>query len=454
MPRPASVAADLSCRLVQLAQGARGLARRWGSPVLVWTGEARQSSGRQWSLQPDGWVWRKPELGVSAWAAGAAWAYPLVGPSRWQDAANAWRRLVPRVLAEGPTRPVAFAGFAFDEGGSPGPWAGFPDGVLVVPRVLRVSVRGAEYVALSCLVTPEGGEEQVDRTIHALASVREVPAGTSGRGEVVRALPDEQDWKTQVLEAEAACRSGELQKVVLARCVEVATSVTPDGVLQVLSERYPTCTVFAVAREGVVFLGATPETLVRVKRGRVWTQALAGTAPRGNDPDEDTVLQRQLASSSKEAREHELVVAHVREALSSVCARVVQGPREVVTLPNVHHLRTRLSGRLAADSTVLEVAGRLHPTPAVAGLPVGRAREWIRTRESVPRGWYAGVVGWVDASGDGELAVAIRCGLLRGGWAWVFSGCGVVAGADPEREYRESQLKLRPVMEAFGVREP
>ncbi len=421
--------------------------------MLVWASEAREPSDRQWSLQPGTWVWRKPAAGVSAWAAGATWAYGLLGPSRWQEAASVWRQLAPRVLAEGPMRPVAFAGFAFDEGGSSGPWVGFPDGVLVVPRVVRVSVRGAEYVALSCLVSPQG-EEEVDRTVQVLESVQEVPGGACGRGEVIQALPLEQDWKLQVLDAEAACRSGELQKVVLARCVEVATSATPEGVLRDLSARYPTCTVFAVAREDAVFLGATPETLVRVRRGRVWTQALAGTAPRGADPDEDGAFRRQLVSSSKEAREHELVVAHVRQALSSLCARVVQGPRQVVTLPNVHHLRTRFAGWLSAQATVLEVAERLHPTPAVAGLPVRRARQWIRTRESVPRGWYTGVVGWVDAAGDGELAVAIRCGLLRGGRAWLFSGCGVVAGADPEREYRESQLKLRPVLEAFGVREP
>ncbi|MFN3286322.1 MAG: chorismate-binding protein, partial [bacterium] len=164
---------------------------------------------------------------------------------------------------------------------------------------MRVSVRGAEYVALSCLVTAQGGEEEVDRTVQLLESVQETPGGAWGRGEVIRALPLEQDWKLQVLEAEAACRSGELQKVVLARCVEVTTSVTPDGVLRVLSERYPTCTVFAVAREDATFLGATPETLVRVRRGRVWTQALAGTAPRGTDPDEDEVFRMQLVCSSK-----------------------------------------------------------------------------------------------------------------------------------------------------------
>ncbi|MCS7235457.1 MAG: isochorismate synthase [Armatimonadota bacterium] len=391
-------------------------------------------------------------MGTSVWAAGEAWTVELAGPGRFGCAASRWRELAVRAVWEGPLRPVAFAGFAFGEGQTAGLWEGFPDGLLSVPRVLRVRVLGREYVALACVATPQGDEEEAERTVGLLDAVGQQHGEPPVRAEVVRWLPPDGRWRSQVQAAEAACRSGHLEKVVVARCVELSTSASEDAALRSLSTRYPTCTAFAVSRPQGVFLGATPEVLARVRRGRVWTQALAGTAPRGSGRRQDGLLRAQLLASPKEAREHELVAAHLRQALADLCRDVRERPREVVALPNVHHLRTRFSGRLNPGLGLLEVAGRLHPTPAVAGLPVPDACAWVRENESLPRGWYAGAVGWVDFSGQGELVVAIRSALVRDGRAWAFAGCGVVAGADPDREVRESQLKLQPVLEALGVR--
>jgi menaquinone-specific isochorismate synthase len=298
-------------------------------------------------------------------------------------------------------------------------------------------------------VDPDG--EDWERTVRTVETVGPQRGGSRPRAEVLRSWPAEEDWKAEVAAAEAACRSGALEKVVLARCVEVATEARPEAVLDTLAGRYPTCTSFAVSAGQAVFVGATPETLVRVRGERVWTQALAGTAPRGLDPQQDGTIRRRLLESPKEAREHDLVVSHLRQALGAVCADVRCGRRGVLLLPNVQHLRTRLSGRIQAPAGLLELAGRLHPTPAVAGLPVAAATEWIRGHESVPRGWYAGLVGWVDAAGGGAVVVAIRSALVQEGHAWAFAGCGIVAGSDPQRELEESRLKLRPLMEALGV---
>ncbi len=450
MPQVAALPATLLHRFADLARQARAAGVREGGPVLVWASARVDTSGLPWTLTSPGWVWTKPARGLAAWALGEAWAAEVSGAGRFSQAARAWRQLAQGALWEGPLRPVAFAGFAFDAWRGTGLWEGFPEGVVAVPRVLRLRVRGGEYAAVSCLVSSRAGEDQVEETLQALKEVREASPGVTW-GQVLRQLPSSEQWGAEVGRAQAACRAGVLQKVVLARCVEVAVQATPDAVLRRLQDRYPTCTVFAAARAGAVFLGASPERLAWVRRGRVTTQALAGTAPRGASPQEDEHLRAWLQQSTKEAYEHELVAGHVREALQPLCVGLHQGRRGVVVLPNLQHLRTPFRGRLADGVDVLEVGGRLHPTPAVAGLPAQAASEWIRRHESVPRGWYAGVVGWVDASGAGELSVAIRSALLREGRGWAFSGCGVVAGSQPLREYEESQLKLRAVLEALGV---
>ncbi len=452
MPELATVPVSLQEKFLRVSRAARAAAERGGAPVLAWASEPYPRSAlADLPLPGWAWAWRRPAAGISAWAAGEAWAVELHGSGRFGHAASLWREVARRAVWEGPLRPVAFAGFAFGEGQSTGPWHGFPDCLLSVPRMLRVRVLGREYVALACVVAPQDDEGEVERTVSLLDAVRQARRGPAARAGVVRWLPPDGRWRTQVEAAEAACRAGHLEKVVLARCVELSTSAPPQQALHTLSTRYPTCTAFAVSRPQGVFLGATPEVLARVRHGTVWTQALAGTAPRGSGPREDELARGQLVASPKEAREHELVAAHLRQALAGLCRDVRERPREVVTLPNVHHLRTRFSGRLNPGLGLLEVASRLHPTPAVAGLPVRVACEWVREHESVPRGWYAGAVGWVDASGQGELVVAIRSALVRDGRAWAFAGCGVVAGADPDREVRESQLKLQPVLEALGV---
>jgi len=452
MPELGSYPASVARGFQDLARRARALATRWGLPVLVWASGMREPSRSEWALHARGWVWRKPSAGVSVWAAGCAWEVRLHGPARFLDAASAWGRLAAGAVAEGPVRPVAFAAFAFQTGSTTGPWKSFPDGLLTVPRVLRVRVGWREYLALGCVVGPEEDGE-VEHTLQVVDSAREAPAELSGEARLVRCAPEEDRWEQAVKEAEAACRAGHLHKVVVARCVEAAACASADRVLHHLSTRYPTCTTFAVCVQGAVFLGATPETLVRVRGGHVRTQALAGTAPRGRGAEQDEAFRYHLRSSPKEAREHHLVLTHLQQVLRPLCTTLRTGHQTVVRLANVQHLRTTLTGQLREPRALLELAGHLHPTPATAGMPVQAALDWIRAREPVARGWYAGAVGWVDPAG-GELAVALRCALLRDGRAWAFAGCGIVAGSDPQREWEESQLKLRPVMEALGMAWP
>jgi menaquinone-specific isochorismate synthase len=245
---------------------------------------------------------------------------------------------------------------------------------------------------------------------------------------------------------------GDLVKVVLARAVEVTCQkpIDVERVLRSLDAGYPACILFAFRSCGGVFLGATPERLVRLEDRRVETMALAGSTRRGATPDEDAALVGALLTSPKEQQEHAVVVGEIRAALAPLCQSLeIPAEPSVLSVRNVHHLATPIRGELAGELTVLELVERLHPTPAVGGAPRAAALAFIREHEPLGRGWYAGPVGWVDRFGEGEFAVALRSGLLRGRTAHLYAGCGILADSDPAAEYAESELKLQPLLRAL-----
>jgi menaquinone-specific isochorismate synthase len=240
---------------------------------------------------------------------------------------------------------------------------------------------------------------------------------------------------------------GDLRKVVLARDVH-ATAERPfdsRAVLMRLSARYPDCYTFACG--GLV--GATPELLIRRDGDEARSLVLAGTTPRGATPEDDARLAARLLGSAKEVEEHLYAAASVRDVLAPLCESLDVSPPELLTLPNVHHLATRVVGRLATDRSALALAAALHPTAAVGGDPTDVAVELIRELESMDRGRYAGPVGWLDANGNGEWCIALRCAELDGNRARLFAGCGIVAGSDPATELAETLAKLRPMLMAL-----
>jgi menaquinone-specific isochorismate synthase len=251
-----------------------------------------------------------------------------------------------------------------------------------------------------------------------------------------------------VAEAVARIDAGDLEKVVLARAVEVEADgplVVPD-ILRRLRALFPSCMVFSV--DG--FVGASPELLVARLGLDVRCQPLAGTVARSGDPTTDARLARALLASGKDRREHGLVVDAVAAALRPFCDRLdVPSTPEIVPLRNVAHLGTTIRGRLAAPApSALALACRLHPTPAVAGTPTMAALALLERLEGSTRGRYAGPVGWVDSRGNGEWAVGIRSAEVRGNKARLMSGNGIVAGSDPDEELAETQLKLQALLAA------
>jgi isochorismate synthase len=264
-----------------------------------------------------------------------------------------------------------------------------------------------------------------------------------------------EDWLDAVRSLTDSIAEGEAEKVVLARRLDIRAEhpFVVEVVIERLRERYPGCTIFAVRRGDACFLGATPETLVRLDGETVRTDCLAGSARRGASEEEDDALGQALLADDKERREHAIVARALTEALSSVCAEVraaeTPGLRRMA---NVQHLHTPIEATAADGVHILDLVERLHPTPATGGLPRDRALCLIREHESFSRGWYAGPLGWLDADGNGEFAVALRSALVRGNEASLFAGCGIVRGSDPEREYQESKIKLEAMLWALGAK--
>jgi isochorismate synthase len=260
-------------------------------------------------------------------------------------------------------------------------------------------------------------------------------------------------WTAAVESAAARLRAGEAEKVVLAREVMAHGDgvVTAANVARSLRSAYPSCFIYLITGgDGTAFVGASPELLVRRSGARAYAQPMAGSVARGATEADDERLARQLEASAKDGAEHRLVSAFVVDALKPFAERVSAHPPEVVRFTNIQHLATAVTAELrepAADS--LELAAALHPTPAVGGWPRAAADAIIDGLEAMDRGWYAGAVGWIDAHGDGEFAVALRCGLLWEDGARLYAGVGVMPDSDAARELEETELKFKALLTAL-----
>ncbi|MEZ4552620.1 MAG: isochorismate synthase MenF [Dehalococcoidia bacterium] len=396
--------------------------------------------------------YERPDRGLSLVAVGEAGrvdARPGERPQELRERAAALLRGGDD-LAGAALRPRLLGGFAFDMRGAPGgPWSGFAPGSLVLPRLLFVRDGGVTGV----VVAPGVGGAEVRALLQAAA-------GASARcpADVRVALEiDREAWLKSVAEVAAGIRDGQYEKVVLASSREIASSGPLDigAALGRLREGYPHCHLFTMSTAGGTFLGATPELLVSLRQGVVSALGLAGSAPRGEDEAADERLGRELLGSQKNRVEHEIVVRALREDLRPVTSDLEAAEEpELLRLPNIQHLATDVSGRALAGVDILELVGRLHPRPAVCGWPTETAIEVIRSHETFDRGWYAGLVGWIDAAGEGEFAAALRSALVRGERAWLFAGAGIMGDSEPEAELAEIEWKFAPLSAALAGGSP
>ncbi len=331
------------------------------------------------------------------------------------------------------TGPLLFASFAFDST-SPS--------VLVIPEIVLGQKNGKSWITWIGDKNQPGLEKISNSSI-------------SGEITWQEAAKDEEVWRQQVTKAITAIKDGLVEKVVLARDLTATSTKEIDArtLLQRLEIEYPSTWLFLV--NGLV--GATPELLVRLSKSLVTSRVLAGTIRKSGNEDRDLALAASLAKSSKDLEEHEYAVKSVADGLAPFCSstNVPESPF-VLHLANVMHLATDVTGVLnssARQADIFTLIEQLHPSAAVCGTPTEVAKKYISQLEQMDRGRYSGPVGWIDAQGDGEIAIALRCGLLSEDRKSIriFAGCGIVADSNPEKEFAESQSKLIPMRTALDT---
>lgn len=329
---------------------------------------------------------------------------------------------------------VAFAALPFDR---------TTPGELIVPEVVIVD----DGSGRRWMITAAGVTDGVDRARAALVSARETPEPTTF---TLESAVTPEFWRDSVVGATRdRIAAGDFRKVVLARELRVRTDhpIRVDAVLRRLAQSFGNAIVFAV--DG--FVGATPEMLVARRHDITFAHPLAGTAPRSSDPAVDARLSADLLASTKNQTEHRITIDWLLDNLLPFCSYVDAEPEpSIVSLANVHHLGTRVEGRLSTPAaSVLELAAALHPTPAVGGDPQQGALGEIERVEPGDRGRYAGPVGWVDGAGNGEFGVGIRSASIDGSEASVWAGVGVIGESDPQAELDETRSKFQAMLSAM-----
>lgn len=425
---------------------------RFSDPTAVVC--ASRTPGEPW------WCWEQPDRdGYALGALGCAQAIEAAGPDRFVSVAARWRTLVAGAEADSSDGPpgsglAAFGGFAFaPDGGASPRWNGYAAASMIVPELSLARAAGQTWLTINALVTANAvADEVIGRLVGRLGALRDpglplldpAPVGSYEVGSPM--LPAH--FEAAVARATDWIRAGRFEKIVLAREVDVHAPIVhdPAAVIGLLRAAFPSCFVFAVGRGKSAFIAASPELLVRREGQRVSTVALAGSARRSSDPSVDAHLGEQLLQSEKDREENEIVVRRITRALRPHSVWVASCEPGLARIANIQHLATPIRAQLAARTDVISLVELLHPTPAVGGEPSAAAVPLIPALEGFDRGWYAGPVGWTDASGDGEFCVALRCALLRGPDARCYAGCGIVRGSDPAQELAESEVKLQVML--------
>ncbi|HVL94736.1 MAG TPA: isochorismate synthase [Solirubrobacteraceae bacterium] len=408
----------------------------------------------------------QPDREGSALAAlGCVRAIEARGAGRFADAGRAWRALAAAAEADPADGPpgaglVAVGGFAFADGGGGAPhWRGFPPASLHVPEV-ALARRGDDVrLTLAALATPDDTADALLARIEArLGEIVERPLplldpDPAERATIASLAPPEH-YEAAVAGAVERIRAGAFEKIVLAREVAVHAPAPHDAaaVFDVLRQAFDSCYVLCVGRGDATFVAASPELLVRREGLRAQTVALAGSTRRSADPAVDRHLGETLLRSEKDREEQEIVTRRIAAALRPLSLWVA-APDEpaVVTVANIQHLATPIRAQLREPIGAVELAGLLHPTPAVGGEPHAAAVPLIPALEGFDRGWYAGAIGWTDVNEDGEFCVGLRSALLRGREARCFAGVGVVRDSDPAAELAETEVKLGALLPVLAA---
>ncbi len=342
-------------------------------------------------------------------------------------------------------------GFSFNPSGpAAAEWNGFGSLDVVLPEV--AVVRDGVGTRLIVAVAPGADGSAVLETLGSLSPWDDPPPPDPGV-HTVESVPSTVEWQSEVAEAVGAIRNGSFEKVVLARSVQVQAerATDPYDLIYHLRAENPSGYIYAVVAGDSAFVGASPELLLAQDGRHVRINPLAGSARRGRGED-DAAVGDQLLSSGKNRAEHAIVVDDLVSRLGKLTKSLDYSEEPTLRrMATVQHLSTDVQGELVDDVSTFDVLSSIHPTPAVGGMPRAEALAFIDKAEAMDRGWYSGGVGWLDASGEARVALALRCALLNDRTSRLYAGNGIVAESDPAAELEETRLKFQPLLKLLAA---
>ncbi len=412
--------------------------------------------------------WQEANSEVAFAGFGIAADLRAWGIHRYQSIAEQARQLFSNAIIQNESEPLAgphlFGGFSFRDDFTPdNTWAIHHPAQFILPHYQFVEIGGQRWLTINAVLADgENPEEILLELEEALQfryeSLEQPPQPTNTYSlenpSINYPMPLEQ-WEKMINAATKATNVTELNKVVLSRVCEIRYDhfVDVDAALTYLNEMYPDCYRFLFEpRPFHAFYGATPELLAKVNGRSLTTMGLAGSAPRGQTQKEDKELSQGLLTSNKDRYEHALVVDSIRRRLLPIANKLeISAQPTILQLSYIHHLYTPIQATLHDDIGILPAVEILHPTPALGGSPRDLAMQFIQQYEPVPRGWFGAPVGWIDHNLNGTFCVAIRSAITQERRVWLYAGAGIVNDSVPQKEWEETGLKFRPMLNALGI---
>lgn len=405
--------------------------------------------------------WQNPEKTFTLVGLGHAHVLTCANhQGRFEDVKSNWQSLCKQIVNEEHfVEPILFGGFSFDPlNKSKSIWREFPEAYFAVPTFQLVIKNERAFISIHLITKKENSftefevlRKERDKLIHA-AQVSEPVTykkpEVMGREELKKA-----SYLTSIEKVTGMIKAKQAEKVVISRVLRLdfEETLSPSSALYQISKEQPESFLFGMEAEEQFFFGATPERLVKVEDRQALSTCLAGSIPRGKTVEKDNELGNDLLKDKKNRSEHQYVVDMISTVFAAHCSQqfVPKSPK-LMKVRDIQHLYTPVEGELKPGSNLIDLVRDLHPTPALGGEPRQSAMSLIRQYETMNRGYYAAPIGWIDAKGDGEFAVAIRSALLDGKEAYLYAGGGIVEDSTPESEYAETWVKFRPMLRALG----
>lgn len=354
--------------------------------------------------------------------------------------------------------PIFVGGMKFSSSESDLLWNDFTDSDWFIPKFIFLKCGSQSYLTQQIDTKKNSLDEAAEEAENALGLSAQADKSPSNKENLViedSNIGDENEkakWNNIVNQALEEIENSTIQKIVLSRRVELKLNKTPriSSLLSELIEKYPRCYTFAFRSNDSTFFGATPEKLAKISNGLIEADALAGSISRGTTEAEDENLANELLSSKKNLAEQQAVVEFIVNSFDGIAENIDYPEKPIIRkLENIQHLWTPIKAKMKTEKAIFSILKEIHPTPAICGVPWSAALTYIKEMENHTRGLFAGIVGWFNFESEGDFAVAIRSALLKNQSLYAFAGCGIVEGSDPDAEYEEAELKLKPILSLF-----